>query len=167
MSASFVTPVVNALTGGGINGGVGLWVANWSITETQAITDVLDAAGPFPVIGVQFTDPGPFDVSVFSRDWLATQAGHPAPPVPPVGPVPPWQEAMMRALPTLRQGATGADVRTVQALCVARGHATVVDGAFGNATHLSVLAAQRSAGITQDGTVGPVTWNYLVSGSVS
>jgi hypothetical protein len=70
MSLSMVTPVVNALIAGGIAEGVGLWIANWSLTAAQAATVVQLASGPFPVIGVQHANAGLFDVSVFSRDWL-------------------------------------------------------------------------------------------------
>ena len=83
--------------------------------------------------------------------------------VPQPDPVPAWQEAIMNALPVLRQGATGADVRTVQALCVARGHATKVDGAFGPATALSVSAVQRNHGLAADQIVGPLTWKALLA----
>lgn len=84
MSASNVTAVVNALNAGGVHGGVGLWVANWSWTEAQAVQDVLAASGPFPVIGVQFHDAGAYDVSVFSSAWLAkVSALAPSPPPPP------------------------------------------------------------------------------------
>lgn len=68
----------------------------------------------------------------------------------------------MQALPVVQQGDTGQPVRTVQALCVARGHATTVDGAFGNATKLSVEAVQRSHGLTVDGAVGAKTWPALM-----
>ena len=81
-SAGNVTLVVNALIGGGVTSGAGLAVANWSITEAQAIGDVIAAAGPFPVVGVQWSDPGPYDVDVFSRAWLRNQAVAPAPPRP-------------------------------------------------------------------------------------
>ena len=83
-------------------------------------------------------------------------------------PVPPkegWTAAMITDLPTLSQGATGDDVRTVQGLCTARGHAAAVDGAFGPATASAVAACQQSAGITVDQIVGQQTWTYLVTGS--
>ena len=108
MSAANVTTVVNALVSGGVTSGVGLFVANWSLTEAQAAVDVLAAAGPFPVVGVQFGDAGGYDADVFSRSWLLAQSGRPAPPPPhpvPVPPVPAWQEAIMNALPTLSEGA--------------------------------------------------------------
>lgn len=94
------------------------------------------------------------DESLLAADFFGS-----APPVPPV---PSWQEAMMQALPVVQQGDTGQPVRTVQALCVARGHATTVDGAFGNATKLSVEAVQRSHGLTVDGAVGAKTWPALM-----
>lgn len=83
MSASNVTAVVNALIAGGVKSGVGLWVANWNMTQAQAVANVLAASGPFPVIGVQFRDAGPDDVDVFSSAWLAKVSAKPAPPPPP------------------------------------------------------------------------------------
>ena len=74
-----------------------------------------------------------------------------------------WTAAMISDLPQVKQGDAGNNVRTVQALCVARGHATTVDGAFGAATATSVRAVQTSFGITVDGTVGPATWAVLVT----
>jgi Putative peptidoglycan binding domain len=125
MSASNVTTVVNALISGGVTSGVGLVVANWSIGEPQAVHDVLAAAGPFPVVGVQWADDGAFDADVFSREWLARQSGKPAPhpppkppaplpkpppppephPQPPPAPAPDWTATLMSNLPTLAQGA--------------------------------------------------------------
>src|SRR6266702_7641332 len=53
-SASNVTPLVNALIAGGVRSGCGLWVANWNLTQVQAYADVMNAAGPFPVVAVQW-----------------------------------------------------------------------------------------------------------------
>lgn len=106
--------------------------------------------------GTQFDDRAlgrDLDQSLLAADFFGV-------PVP--DPVPAWQEAMLNALPVLRKGDSGPDVRTVQALCVARGHATAVDGSFGNATALSVAAVQRSHGLTPDSVVGPLTWPVLL-----
>jgi hypothetical protein len=85
MSLSAVTPVVNALVHGGISEGVGLWVANWNLTEAEAAALVQHAGGPFPIVGVQYRNAGTYDVSVFSRPWLdATSGSQPA--HPPAGP---------------------------------------------------------------------------------
>lgn len=78
MSLSSVTPVVNALIHGGIREGVGLWVANWNLTDAEAAVLVAHAGGPFPIIGVQYRNAGTYDVSVFSRPWLAAVSGDPA-----------------------------------------------------------------------------------------
>jgi hypothetical protein len=78
MSLSMVTPVVNALIHGGISEGVGLWVANWNLTEAEAAALVQHAGGPFPIIGVQYRNAGTYDVSVFSRPWLDAVSGDPA-----------------------------------------------------------------------------------------
>jgi hypothetical protein len=82
VSASGVTAVVNALLAGGVTSGPGLWVADWNLSDPQAIAEVAAAAGPFPVIGVQWRDAGLFDVSVFSTAWLAAVSGAAAPPPP-------------------------------------------------------------------------------------
>jgi hypothetical protein len=110
--------------------------------------------------GTQWTDQAAgnggslIDASVLRDDFFG---GAPAPP--PSN----WQEQMMRALPTLRQGATGTDVRSVQGLCTARGHAAVIDGIFGPATASAVRGVQAAAGVPADGIVGPVTWEKLMA----
>lgn len=93
MSASDVTHVVNALISGGVKSGVGLWVANWNLTKTDGIGDVLTASGPFPIIGVQFHNAGAYDISVMSVDWLTNRSGKPvSTPTPSTGAkIPPGQ----------------------------------------------------------------------------
>lgn len=78
MSAGQISSVVNALIKGGVNNGVGLWVANWGLAETTAANDVAFAAGPFPIIGVQYKNAGPYDISIFSTQWLTDVAGNAA-----------------------------------------------------------------------------------------
>jgi hypothetical protein len=78
MSLSSVTPVVNALVAAGIHEGVGLWIANWNLSEAEATALVAHAGGPFPVIGVQYRNAGTYDVSVFSKPWLGEVSADPA-----------------------------------------------------------------------------------------
>jgi peptidoglycan hydrolase-like protein with peptidoglycan-binding domain len=176
MSASAVSSVVNALIAGGVTSGIGLWVANWSIGEAAAITSVLAASGPFPIIGVQWADPGPYDISVFSRAWLLSQSGKHVPPDPP--PIPSWQEEIMNVLPTLSQGAVDQAghvffVHRMQALTqvvgavksVADAAALTVDGSFGPVTEQALRGIQTSFGITADGVCGPHTWGALLTGA--
>jgi hypothetical protein len=70
-SASNVTPLVNALIAAGIKSGPGLWVANWNLDNAQAVADVQNAAGPFPVVAVQYNSGAFYDTDVFSGTWLA------------------------------------------------------------------------------------------------
>jgi len=70
-SASSITPVVNALIAGGVTSEVGLWVANWSFTKAEAFAEVLNAAGPFPIVAVQWASGAFYDTDVFSQRWLA------------------------------------------------------------------------------------------------
>lgn len=82
-SQSSLTAVANALVAGGVtDNGPGLWIANWNLTEATAVTDVMKASGPYPIIGVQFTNNGPYDTSVFSAAWLNAVSSPPAPPPP-------------------------------------------------------------------------------------
>src|SRR6266571_1509911 len=80
-SASNVTPLVNALIAGGVTSGCGLWVANWNLTQVQAYADVVNAAGPYPIVGVQWASGQYYDTDVFSGSWLArVSAGAPGAP---------------------------------------------------------------------------------------
>jgi hypothetical protein len=98
-SAGNVTPLVNHLVAAGVTSGPRLIIANWNLTEGQAAADLAAAiallasggADPFPVAGIQFADPGPYDVDVYSRAWLDAVS------VPPVTPPP------ARIIPTVAQ----------------------------------------------------------------
>jgi len=70
-SASNVTPLVNALIADGVKAGIGLWVADWNLSDPQATADVENAAGPFPIVGVQFHSGQFYDTNIFSAGWLA------------------------------------------------------------------------------------------------
>ena len=58
---------------------------------------------------------------------------------------------------TLRQGAKGQETADVQAALVQRGFKVAIDGDFGPATTQAVKDAQKAAGLTVDGVVGPAT----------
>lgn len=75
-SASNVHDVVNALVNGGVTSGVGLWVASWGIGEAAAMQMVASASGPFPVIGVQYSNGPLFDYDVFDSGWLDDVSGN-------------------------------------------------------------------------------------------
>jgi len=64
--------------------------------------------------------------------------------------------------PTLKYGAQGEDVRTLQYLLTARGYSLAIDGDFGSETESRVIDFQRGKGLTVDGIVGPQTWSTLV-----
>ena len=64
--------------------------------------------------------------------------------------------------PTIRQGARGENVRTIQYLLNSRGFRVGVDGVYGSSTTSAVAAFQRSARVTADGRVGAATWPKLV-----
>jgi hypothetical protein len=62
---------------------------------------------------------------------------------------------------TFGKGASGIDVRELQAYLNGHWAALVIDGNFGPLTDAAVRAFQTRAGITVDGLVGPVTRNAL------
>jgi hypothetical protein len=75
-------------------------------------------------------------------------------------------ERLVTELGIVRQGMTGAAVKTVQGLCNAREGAPitplVIDGVFGPATEGQVKGLQQLFRITVDGIVGPNTWPVLL-----
>jgi peptidoglycan hydrolase-like protein with peptidoglycan-binding domain len=64
--------------------------------------------------------------------------------------------------PVEQENATGENVKTVQYLLGAHGHAVAVDGVFGPLTKAAVASFQTSHGLGSDGIVGPQTWPQLV-----
>jgi peptidoglycan hydrolase-like protein with peptidoglycan-binding domain len=71
------------------------------------------------------------------------------------------------ANPTLRLGATGAAVTTLQQRLTALHYDVAgVDGGFGNNTLHAVYAFQKVQGLGVDGIVGPATWAKLAAPTV-
>lgn len=67
---------------------------------------------------------------------------------------------------TLKKGAKGAQVRTLQALLIGYGYscgASGVDGSFGPATDTALRKYQRDHGLDDDGSAGPKTWAKLLA----
>ena len=64
---------------------------------------------------------------------------------------------------TLRRGATGADVTTLQNALVSSGQIVAVDGKFGVQTQKAVKAFQQDNGLNPDGIVGTATWAALLN----
>ena len=104
----------------------------------------------------QYADFGSIDKSLAeaSLPFWDTHGGTPAPTT--------WQETMMNALPELKQGASGAYVRNVQALLQARFYPVALDGKFGPATDAVVRRFQGTMHLSADGIVGPKTWPALM-----
>lgn len=62
---------------------------------------------------------------------------------------------------TLRMGDKGLDVRNLQQTLNDKGYNLTVDGDFGALTQAAVKNFQRANGLTDDGVVGPKTWEKL------
>ncbi len=69
--------------------------------------------------------------------------------------------------PTLRLGATGPAVTSLQQWLNANGTTLATDGKFGPATLAAVKAFQKKRGLVVDGIVGPATWAALGSTPVT
>lgn len=67
-----------------------------------------------------------------------------------------------RALPTLRRGSTGNDVKHLQKTLNGLGYGPLaVDGILGPTTEAAVKKFQGNFNLTVDGIVGPRTWTSL------
>lgn len=62
---------------------------------------------------------------------------------------------------TVRQGDSSSYVRAAQTLLNKYGYRLAVDGVFGPGTRSAAASFQSAKGITSDGIIGPVTWQYL------
>ena len=87
----------------------------------------------------------------------------PPPPPPPPPPIPPFPGTNQQV------GSSGAAVSQIQNCLnnIANRYPTIpkltVDGQFGNNTRNAVIVFQRIFGLAQDGIVGPVTWNRIMT----
>lgn len=65
--------------------------------------------------------------------------------------------------PTISQGRTGIYVLVAQDALNTLGLPTGgLDGIFGNRTRTAVVTFQQNNGLSQDGIIGPITWNALM-----
>lgn len=113
---------------------------------------------------------GHYDVSLVADGWPSGPAdawgiagSHPTttPPAPSPAPSPTGGDVQ---LPTIKAGATGGYVQSIQALLAAKAHQPVaVDGSFGLKTTAAVEAVQRYFHLAVDGVVGPQTWSTLIA----
>src|SRR5215203_2246012 len=69
----------------------------------------------------------------------------------------------MNSGPTLSIGSSGPDVRLLQIILVMTKVLNVsdIDSNFGPKTRDAVKSFQQGKGLTQDGVVGPITWQAL------
>ena len=77
------------------------------------------------------------------------------------GLIEPPSPAAAQGLPTVRIGATGENVTTIQYLLRHHGAEVEVDGDFGPQTEGAVRDFQRAKNLTVDGVVGQRTWQAL------
>ncbi len=81
-SLSSLTPIANALVAAKLIN-VPLWVAEWGLPQTTAISDIVNASGPYPIVGMQIKNLLAFDFSLFSSTWLDKSASFPKATIPP------------------------------------------------------------------------------------
>jgi len=92
-SAGNVTALVNLLIADGVTSGPKLWVAHWDITQLIAEGYLLTSGGPFPIVGMQYSDGAAkgvnYDFDVWLNSWLNAVSPVDPPPAPePSFPVP-------------------------------------------------------------------------------
>lgn len=141
------------------------WVAAYRSTEPGGSHLLWQFTDAYPVPGVGVCDASLFRGTIGELAALGWPATGPVPKPVPV-PVPPPRPAPVPVpvtrLPVLSQGASGAAVRTLQALCTARGYPCAIDGTFGPATKITLQAVQRHYGLVPDGVCGPLAWGVLI-----
>ena len=67
----------------------------------------------------------------------------------------------LNSYPTLKMGSKGPDVMALQQALNKKGYSLTVDGDFGTLTQAAVKNFQRVNKLTDDGIVGPKTWEKL------
>ena len=70
----------------------------------------------------------------------------------------------LNACPTVKKGAKGNITRLIQERLNSVGFNLTLDGIFGENTKKAVKVFQKNRELTEDGIVGPNTWEYLLSG---
>lgn len=73
------------------------------------------------------------------------------------------QTAAPAPMPTLRHGAHGPAVASLQHALQRTDRAVRIDGDFGPATGQALIRFQRANGLTPDGVAGPASWALLVT----
>lgn len=80
-----------------------------------------------------------------------------------IAPVASVELAQAPTRPTLRLGSTGNAVSEIQAILILLGYLEApVDGRYQEPTEAAVKEFQADAGLTDDGIVGPATWEKLL-----
>ena len=84
MPRSLLTPTANALTNAKLSD-VPFWIAHPGMPQSDAISQITIASGPFPIVGFQIRFETTTDFDVFSTQWLDKRSGTMAikPTVPP------------------------------------------------------------------------------------
>ena len=75
------------------------------------------------------------------------------------------EEVIEVKIAVLKKGATGSQVKALQALLIGYGYdigRTGIDGSFGPSTDSAVRKYQSRNGLETDGSVGPATWGKLL-----
>ncbi|WP_305140143.1 peptidoglycan-binding domain-containing protein, partial [Thomasclavelia cocleata] len=71
----------------------------------------------------------------------------------------------LKACPMVKKGAKGGITRLIQERLNSVGFNLTLDGIFGENTKKAVKVFQKNRGLTEDGIVGPKTWEWLLKGT--
>ena len=127
----------------------------------------IDPAGPSPFGSVNPS--GTWNIGTFRSAVTGTAPPKPKPPEPspPKPPTSVWYNDLMKQLPTLKQGSSGAPVKRMQHLLAAVGfmdpaNTKNYDGVFGSGTTGALNRFKQSAGGKADGVCDAWTWGALM-----
>jgi hypothetical protein len=139
------------------------WIAAYQPVAPTVPHKLWQFSDSYNVPGVGVADCSRYLGTIAELRALAFGGGGATVPVPPVTAALNWTESLLNTLPTLAQGATGNDVRTMQGCLGARGHPVTIDGIFGIGTEGALRVFQTASGVTSDGIAGPATWPKLLA----
>ena len=147
--------------------------------STWEVNNIAKTFGIYPTVSSEWWHHQPYGRQANGQwDWFpapALNGSTGAPPEPAKHPLQIIAEGVERARKhILRRGSRGEEVKFLQMLLENQNIPTAkskkrtrqgigIDGIFGSGTDRAVRQFQRNESLTQDGVVGPATWNELIN----
>lgn len=71
LSLSNIQDLQAALKAGGITR-ANLWIADWTNSQSTAVSQLINASGNYPAVAIQYANAGSYDKDVFNKSWVNT-----------------------------------------------------------------------------------------------